>query len=264
MEIIRWADLISGSSVTAGPVAATIGVFDGVHLGHRKLIESVVHHSGETESLVITFLQNPAKVLRPEAYLGNITSLPQKLERLESLGVRCVILVDFSPELSKLSGKEFIRDATIALRVKKIVVGYNFRFGHGRDSGTYNLKDIIGKSDIEIEIVSPAEYLNAAVSSSRIRKSIIAGRFTEVKHMLQSNYIVDVTEIRYTIACQKSVEMKKADIPYVLPKAGSYPVSIDANGGVFAGEVFAGEKVIRLYAESSYASSSMRLEYITF
>ena len=220
MKIYRWKDILtSPKKLIQVSTAISIGVFDGVHRGHRRLIYSVVNFSRKTDSLVITFRQNPALVLRKKNYGGDILSLEQKLLRLEALGVKRVVLIDFSPEFSKLTGEDFIKCLCECLNIEKIVIGYNFRFGHGRNADPLELTTMLAHTNIKVEIINPATYKNEFISSTRIRACIEAGNFGDVREMMEADFILDFSQIN-----AKNMVVRKNTLKYCLPAFGRYRV----------------------------------------
>ena len=103
MRVIPWNDLVAGRQRVTEPVRLTIGVFDGLHVGHRRLMEAIVQNRTGQAALVVTFPQNPVKILSPAQFPGLILSYRQKLSRLSELGIDLVVAIDFSDEMSNLS-----------------------------------------------------------------------------------------------------------------------------------------------------------------
>ena len=108
MKIVSWEDLSILKSQITEPVAISIGVFDGLHIGHQKLVRAIVQNPEKSLPLILTFTNNPAQVLKHRETEGKILSLNQKIEKLRSMGVCWTVLIDFSHEFSKLAGRDFI------------------------------------------------------------------------------------------------------------------------------------------------------------
>ena len=224
MRVIGWKELSGEEETPLLPVALTIGTFDSLHVGHQRLIRGVVDNGYDALAAVCTFRQNPAGVLGSRPFTGNILSFPQKIEKLEGLGVALVVLIDFSPEISKLTGKSFIKLLASRLDVKKLVVGYNFHMGKGRDTNAQQLVGILTGSGTELEIVPATMYREQVVSSSRIRRLIQQGRFTEVKDMLIDDFRLDLREVAIHRR-QDGCGVHRSDIDQVLPRTGEYQVA---------------------------------------
>ncbi|MDR0455060.1 MAG: FAD synthetase family protein [Treponema sp.] len=181
MRIIDWEEYISSFS-TSVPLAVTIGVFDGVHKGHQALIQRI----GDSPHIpaVVTFRQNPLKTLKPDAFTGDIINLEQKLSFLEAWGVQLTILIDFSPEFSKISGRDFIDLLLDCQPVKLIALGRNFRCGHQLDTGAEEIRSLAGARGLEVWVAPPVMDEGQPVSSSRIRQALAAGRQAEAERLL--------------------------------------------------------------------------------
>jgi riboflavin kinase/FMN adenylyltransferase len=239
IRVINWKELAEEKNRRYS-VALTIGTFDSLHLGHQRLIRGVVDNGCDALAAVCTFRQNPASVLGSRPFQGNILSVPQKIEKLEGLGVALVVLIDFSSEISKLTGKSFFELVANRLDVKKLVVGYNFHMGKGRDTNAQELVGILAGSGTELEIVPATMYLNRVVSSSRIRMLIHEGRFSEAKDMLVDDFRLDLREIPVHNR-QDGCGVYRSDIEQVLPRTGEYQVrfitdSLECPGMLKVGE----------------------------
>src|SRR5699024_5840495 len=123
------------SSPSTGPSAVTIGAYDGVHLGHRAVIDEVARLAGERglQTVVVTFDRHPASVVRPDIAPRLLTDLDQKLELLADAGVDATYIIQFDEERARESAEDFIDDLLVArLDARSVVVGDDFRFGHNR------------------------------------------------------------------------------------------------------------------------------------
>jgi riboflavin kinase/FMN adenylyltransferase len=246
MKIVSWDDLLTGKGGFDGPVSLTIGVFDGVHLGHRKLLSEIT--KGKAFPLVVTFRQSPAVTLARDAFPGLILSFRQKLARLKRLGVAGVVAIDFSEQLSRLSGKAFIRLLRENLTIEKIAVGYDFRFGKDRDTDSRSLREMVG-TRIEVAAMEPVLYRGLAVSSSRIRTAIREAAFHDVHDMLVEPYSLDLLEVPTEESLsgnRRTLTMRRSEIRQCLPKPGSYPVSLEAETAAFDGLLTVREDSVEL------------------
>lgn len=174
MRILDWQDLINAQPLPR-PAAMTIGVFDGVHRGHQALISRIVGRG--LEPVVVTFRQNPRLFFDSANYMGDISSLAQKLSLFDSLGVACTILIDFSSDFSKLSGRDFIDFLTMYGNMAYLVIGAQFRCGHGLDTDAALIRRVNEQHGVATELVEPVLDGAEPVSSSRIRAAIRAGDF---------------------------------------------------------------------------------------
>lgn len=256
MTVLTLDDLLRGKPPLDRPVRMTIGAFDGLHIGHRKLIESVAAGDGAKEfrtnrpavSLVVTFRQSPSAVLAPELFPGLIMTWRQKLARLESLSIQAVLVIDFSEEISNLSGKAFIGLLKENLTIEKLVVGHNFRFGKGRNAGTDALKKMLADTGTDVQVTEPVFWGERIVSSSRIRTSIQEGDFSEAKAMLVTAYGLDLRGVRARPEGVGRLRFSKSDLTQVLPRQGVYTVDCGETDAARPGELTVGEDALTLVA----------------
>ena len=246
MIVVPWQDFVAGKSGIRGPVNLTVGVFDGVHLGHRRLIRALTE--GPARSLVVTFRQNPEVVLGGGDAPAPILTLAQKLERLESLGVDWVVAIDFSEQFSRLSGKAFVGLLKENLSIGKIAVGYDSRFGRDRDTDARTLRTLAG-TNTSVEVVEPVYDGEEVISSSRIRTSIRDAGFGDAGRMLGAPHSLDLTDVPQTeespAQSARVIRMRTQDIRQCLPKPGSYPVSSEAETAA-AGLLLVGDEHVEL------------------
>lgn len=247
MTVLSWDDLVGSGHGLAGPVDLTIGAFDGLHAGHRLLIGEITRDPGSTTSLLVTFLRNPALVLGTRPFPGLILTNRQKLERLAGLGVQAVAVVDFSEELSKLSGKAFIGLLQQALAIRRIVVGHNFRFGWHRDTDAAGLAAMLAGTGTEVLVEGPVLSRGGVVSSSRIRKSIQEAAFAEAREMLLAEHALDLREVPGRLDADGVLRVSRAQVAQVLPPDGRYAVTCrDGEGGAAEAELAIGNESLAL------------------
>ncbi len=238
MKVLPWTDLLAGREKIEEPVRLTIGVFDGLHVGHRALMEAITHgraplhpSSPPGKSLVITFPRNPQQFLAPSRFPGLILTYRQRLSRLSDLGVDAVVPIDFSNEMSKLSGRAFIGLLRDNLNIEKIVVGENFRFGRSREAGPADLREMVFGSGIEVQVSHPVLRNSAVVSSSRVRKTIQEADFAEARAMLLADHTVDVSGVAGARRGEWTRAFQRSDIEQVLPPPGRYDVGFEHAAG---------------------------------
>ncbi len=178
--------LISPSEVK-NPTSIAIGSFDGLHSGHRKLIESVVKENEYTPTLA-SFWPHPREVLYQETRLR--LDLPEeKLPILEDLGIEQLVLIPFDKKLSQLSAESFIKDILInQLQAKNISVGANFRFGFKRSGDINTIKNVTKDLDIKLKIISILEDEKGRISSSRVRDLLQKSDFKNAFKILNRPY----------------------------------------------------------------------------
>jgi riboflavin kinase/FMN adenylyltransferase len=250
MTVHGWQDLLAHAPPFDRPVRLTIGVFDGLHVGHRRLIEGVVAGSAGTGAvpLIITFRRPPALVLAPRTFPGFILSHEQKLSRMAGVGVGAVVVIDFSDEMGNLSGKAFVELLRRNLAIQKIVVGYSFRFGKSRDTGSDDLREILSDTGTELEITEPVMRGSGIVSSSRIRTCIREADFAEAQAMLLAAYELDMRCVPMRPAGPGRFVAARRDIAQVLPKEGEYGVLCAGSAGERPGTLRVGAESIQIAA----------------
>ena len=178
-----------GNCSSRRPCAVTIGAYDGVHTGHRLVIDRVRHAAAEQglESAVITFDHHPAAVVRPESAPKLLTDLDQKLELLAETGVDYVLLVHFDEERSHETAEEFVREVLVGcLDAKAVVVGHDFHFGRGRQGNVPMLQDmgsVMGFDVTGLRLFSGG-LDREPISSTRIRKLLEEGQVGEAASLL--------------------------------------------------------------------------------
>jgi riboflavin kinase/FMN adenylyltransferase len=178
VQVIR--DVSDCPYPTEGTVL-TIGAYDGVHLGHRAVIEEVRRLAAERgcRSAVVTFDRHPAQVVRPESAPRLLTDLDQKLELLAETGVDATVLVHFDEERSHESPEDFVREVLVeCLRVRAVVVGEDFHFGHHRRGNVALLRELGAEAGFQVEpleLLPRTDGVPEPVSSTAIRRALAGG-----------------------------------------------------------------------------------------
>jgi riboflavin kinase / FMN adenylyltransferase len=194
MDVIHFPD-DSRPARWKHPVLA-LGNFDGVHRGHRKILERVRRVAGEhgATPVVMTFDPHPPRVVRPDKAPPLLMTKAQKLEALADAGVRGAAIVRFTPELSRWDPEMFVRIVLVDwLHVSEVWVGANFLFGHDR-AGNFSMLRLLGsRYGFKAEKIDPVRYKDFVVSSTRIRRLIGEGRVDEAGALLGHQYAIDGT-----------------------------------------------------------------------
>jgi len=180
------------------PVLA-LGNFDGLHRGHRKILDRmrrVADERGAT-SVIMTFDPHPPRVVRPDKAPPLLMTKAQKLEAIADAGVQGAAIVRFTPELSNWEPETFVRTVLVDwLRVAEVWVGANFLFGHDR-SGNFSMLRVLGaRYGFKAEKIDPVRYKEFVVSSTRIRRLVSEGRVDEAGALLGHQYFLDGTVVR--------------------------------------------------------------------
>jgi len=175
--------------------AVTIGNFDGMHLGHQKILETVNEWVSSKETLkkkpeqllatALTFYPHPAKVLRPAEAPPLLCTLPQRLAAFENAGMNAALVLKFDEQLAKVSAEDFARTYLVdTLRARGVFVGANFRFGH-KQAGDVKLLEEFGRRwDFEVQVVPPVVQNGIVVSSTAVRSAVREGRMEDASRLL--------------------------------------------------------------------------------
>lgn len=157
----------------------TIGTFDGVHIGHRKIISGIKELAESTggETVILTFFPHPRMILHPEdESIKLITTIAEKAELMERLGVDHLIITPFSRDFSNQSAESYIRDVLVSkIGTKKIVIGYDHRFGKDRQGGFEDLQRLSPVYGFDVVEIPEQDINEVAISSTRIRNALLSG-----------------------------------------------------------------------------------------
>jgi riboflavin kinase/FMN adenylyltransferase len=216
-------------------MALTIGVFDGVHLGHRFLIEKLKEKAASEGLIsgVITFKQHPRLVFSPRSQITFLTTLEERIRLLESLGVAHVVPLSFTPELSRLSAREFVTLLKRHLRMRGLVIGPDFALGSGREGDAPALKALGKELDFSVEVVPPRLFKGKVVSSTAIRGALSKGNVKEVGELL-GRYFTLTGQVSHGDERGKSLGFPTANI--IPERVQSLPAD-----GVYAAHAFLSE-----------------------
>ncbi|HSN48613.1 MAG TPA: hypothetical protein VLR29_07620, partial [Flavobacterium sp.] len=177
----------------------TLGTFDGVHVGHRKILEKVTQNTenGEYESLVLTFFPHPRMVLQGESEVKLLNTLSEKIDLLEKIGIQNLVIHPFDETFSRLTAEEFVETVLVdQFHIKKIIIGHDHRFGRNR---TANIDDLIafGKQyGFEVEQISVQEIDAVSISSTKIRKALTEGNMALANEYLGYDYFLTGTILK--------------------------------------------------------------------
>lgn len=212
----------------------TIGTFDGVHLGHQKIIQQLNAEAKKIggESVLFTFYPHPRMVLYPESHgLKLIQTQAEKLDKLRRIGLDNVIVHPFTKEFSRLTALEFVRDFLVnKLKVKVLVIGYDHQFGRNREGSLSFLKEVSETYGFEVIEIKAEEIEDVNVSSTKIRNAVLEGEMEKV-----TSFLGDPYELHGTVVEGKAIGRKigfpTANIEIdselkLMPRSGVYAVSI--------------------------------------
>lgn len=169
-----------------GPRAVTIGKFDGVHRGHRQVIQQLLAEAGDAEPTVITFDRHPHTIVKPDRVPRPLVSDAQKVELLADAGIRRVVILPFDQELSSLGHEDFSsRVLSVGLGATSVLVGGDFRYGHGGEGDIASLRAEGERHGFQVQVVADfCESGGSRVSSTMIREALDRGEAREVGELL--------------------------------------------------------------------------------
>jgi len=226
----------------------TTGSFDGVHSGHKAILERLKKSAFEIggETVLITFHPHPRKVLYPDTYgkdLRLITSSREKIELLSRAGLDHLIIVNFTKEFSEISSLKFVREILLKkLHARMIITGYNHHFGHNREGDTELMRQIGEQYGFDVEEIPEQEVQQESVSSVTIRKALQEGDLQRANRYLDHNYIItgtctmmnpqslDSPYLHYSVQLEEETKL--------LPPDGTYPVIIIDDDDKYYGRCF--------------------------
>ena len=244
MIVVRDLDILRGKELVA-----TMGFFDGVHVGHRFLIQEMrkIAHDRQLPSAVITFSEHPRAVLHADYQPKLINSYEEKIQQLATTGVDYCIVLDFTIELSMLSAKKFISNIlSKSIHVKTLLIGYDHRFGHDRTDGFEQYTIYGAESGMEVMRAPAFDEGNTAVSSSEVRKLILTGDVERVAHLLTYPYtlkghIVSGYKVGRTLGFPTA--NIQVDEPFkVIPAIGVYAVWVKVANQTHKGMLYIGNR----------------------
>lgn len=228
------------------PTAVTIGVFDAVHLGHRKIIETCVAGAAEIEgeAVVVTFEPMPLEVIAPRRAPKRLTTLEQKADLIEEMGADALVVVEFTEEFADLQPEAFAdRVISDRLNAKRVVVGCNFHFGADRKGDVRLLEERLSGGDVAVEAVDLLEIDGEIVSSTRIRNLLARGAIEEAAGLLGRYPSVDGIVV-YGLGRGVGIGFATANVealnPGAVPMNGVYAALTDLDGEVYASVVDVG------------------------
>lgn len=160
------------------PCVITIGTFDGVHLGHRAILERLVEtaRQEDLDAVLLTFFPHPRMVLQTDSNIRLINTIDEKRDLLREIGIDHLVIQPFTKEFSRLTAQDFVRDILVdQLLAKKIIIGYDHRFGRNRTADIDDLKEYGATYGFEVEEISARELHDVAISSTKIRNALKEG-----------------------------------------------------------------------------------------
>ena len=231
------------------PSVVTIGCFDGIHLGHRRILSEVamLARGLGLRSVVVTFEPHPLAVLQPDEQPFMLTTTSEKIDLLRSAGINATVILEFSAKLASRPAEWFVREILLRkLSMRRLVIGYDFRFGRGRQ-GSPSYVEVLGERlGFGVDIIPPVTYLGSPISSTRVRTALMRGDVTSAADMLGRPYGFKATVVRGE-GRGKHLSFPTANLRVrgrdkIVPAKGVYAVRVDIDGHIFAGALYIGSK----------------------
>lgn len=220
----------------------TIGTFDGVHLGHQKIIQRLVDNSKKSnaESVLLTFFPHPRMVLQDQTEIRLLNTIEERTHLLGKTGLNNLIIHSFDKAFSRLTAEEFVKQVLVEqLNIEKIVIGYDHRFGRNRTANIDDLIEYGAKYNFEVEQISAHEINEASVSSTKIRTALQEGNIGLANQYLGYRYLLTGL-VQSGKKVGRSIGFPTANIKIrenykLIPKQGVYVVESNWEGRLIYG-----------------------------
>lgn len=224
------------------PTVVTIGTFDGVHIGHQKIIKRLINtgKSEDLKSVILTFFPHPRMVLQKDSNIKLINTIDERSAILDVLGLDYLLIKKFTKDFSRLSAEDFVKQILVdKLHAKKVIIGYDHRFGRNRNADINDLKTFGETFGFEVEEISVEDIDDVAVSSTKIRKALDEGDIAKANSFLGYNFMLNGTVVKGK-GLGKQLQYPTANISIeetykLIPKRGSYVVNSKINDKLYFG-----------------------------
>jgi riboflavin kinase / FMN adenylyltransferase len=229
------------------PCVMALGFFDGVHVGHRKIIETAKRLAKKKQLTlaVMTFFPHPSQVIPASKKVSSYLSpLSVKQEIFAELGVEKLYIVKFDENFSKLSHREFVDRFLISLCCRHAVAGFDFTYGY-KGEGTMEQLEQDGKGIFEVTTVPEVKYKSKKISSSMIRQLLLSGMVHDVPYYLGDYYSVLCMIVDLEEEDKKMTFRARLEYDYMIPKIGKYIVRIEIDGNYYRGVCYISDKTLQ-------------------
>jgi riboflavin kinase / FMN adenylyltransferase len=242
MKVFRSIDEFAVSGKDRNVV--TTGTFDGVHLGHRSILERVEHISKakNRESVLLTFYPHPRQILFPDSLKTfSLTTLAEREEMLEKMGIQNLIIHPFTKELSEISAIDYVKEIVVAkLKTETLVIGYDHRFGNKRKGSIRELEIWGPLYGFNVEEVAPLKGDDVTISSTKIRHAISEGDLPLANSYLGYDYFITATVVNGMKIGSKELGYPTANLEVpdrekLIPADGIYAVYVHHAGKEYKG-----------------------------
>lgn len=216
---------------------ATIGTFDGVHVGHQRILKDLIQTAKKEnkDSILLTFFPHPRMVLQENVTIELLNTIDEKSTLLEEMGLDYLIIHPFSKEFSRLTALDFVRDVLVnQLNTSKLIIGYDHHFGKNREGNINQLREYSHLYDFEVEEIPAQDIDNISVSSTKIRSALHTGNLKTANTYLGYNFslsgvVVNGKKLGGTIGFPTANISIKEDYKLV-PKTGVYVIKSTIDG----------------------------------
>ncbi|MEN3323613.1 bifunctional riboflavin kinase/FAD synthetase [Mariniflexile soesokkakense] len=224
------------------PTIVTIGTFDGVHVGHQKIVKRLINIGKQTnlKSVILTFFPHPRMVLQKDSGIKLINTIKERGAILDALGLDYLLIKKFTKVFSRLSAEDFVKKVLVdKLNAKKIIIGYDHRFGRNRNADINDLKKFGAIYGFEVEEISAQDINDVSVSSTKIRKALEEGDIDKANAFLGYPFMLTGKVVEGK-ALGRQIDFPTANIEVaedykLIPKHGAYVVSSIINKKVVYG-----------------------------
>ena len=209
----------------------TIGTFDGVHIGHQKVIKNLVKSATKNNatSVLLTFFPHPRMVLHKTTDIKLINTIDERIELLEKTGLEVLVVHEFTKEFSNQTALNFVKSVLVdKLNITQLIIGYDHQFGQNREGDFEHLKNYGKSLNFKVQEISQLDVDNSAVSSTIIRKAIKNSEIEKVNNYLGYNYMITGKVVKGKNLGEKigfpTANLQLKESYKLLPKTGAYVV----------------------------------------
>ncbi|WP_062061714.1 bifunctional riboflavin kinase/FAD synthetase [Aquimarina longa] len=224
------------------PSVVTIGTFDGVHIGHKKIIERLVEsaENSNIESVILTFFPHPRMVLQQDSEIKLINTIDERMQILKKTGLSSVVVHPFTKEFSRLTAGEYVQEMLVnCLNVRHVIIGYDHRFGRNRNSNITDLASYGIENNFTVEEISKQDIDDVAVSSTKIREALSKGDITKANTYLGYEFMLTGIVVKGKKLGRKlgypTANLYIKEAYKLIPKNGVYIVKSSIDGQIYYG-----------------------------
>jgi len=220
----------------------TIGTFDGVHIGHQKVIKKLIKSAknNKATAVLLTFFPHPRMVLQKDLDIKLINTIEERTKLLENLGLEILVIHEFSMEFAKLSALDFVRSILVnSLNISRLVIGYDHHFGKNREGNFEQLKEYGYTYNFKVKKISQKEISDITVSSTKIRTAIEKGEIVKANSYLGYNFMLTGIVVKGKNLGEKigfpTANLHIAEAYKLIPKTGAYIVKSTIQNNIVFG-----------------------------